>query len=262
MREKVVAPSCEEGADAISPSPDLLSSSQHKIVVGPNRAFIWCKAQQVGRENPTPARLLSPRIANRFLVIDCMCDLFALESYSRINARNQRVAQLEEKTDDPVTVFSTSHLSGGGLDLGGRALGTLLAHDTSSLTLGCLAGALGLLSLLSGLGSSLLLFALLDGLLAGSRARLRAHRSSLLNHIEGSTNDGTLGLDGSAGSLLGSLLYWVLATIFFHLHVVFCFFPFRMDGRFIVKSKWVSSGLSFGARVSSFVLGAVDIVPQ
>jgi hypothetical protein len=39
-----------------------------------------------------------------------------------------------------------------------------------------------------------------------SRASLGSHGTALLDDIEGSTNDGTLGLDGTASSLLGSLL--------------------------------------------------------
>lgn len=87
--------------------------------------------------------------------------------------------------------------------LGLRTLSTLLADDTA---LGGVGSSLGLLRLLSGGGSSLLLLGLLNGLSASSRAGLGAHGAALLDHIEGSTNDGTLGLDGAASTLLGNLL--------------------------------------------------------
>ena len=83
-------------------------------------------------------------------------------------------------------------------------LGTLLAD--LSATLGSVGSRLGLLSLLGGSGGLLLLLALLDGLGSGSGASLGSDGSALLDHIEGSTDDGSLGLDGSACSLLGNLL--------------------------------------------------------
>lgn len=91
-----------------------------------------------------------------------------------------------------------------GLDLDGRTLSTLLADDAA--TGGTLGGALGLLSLLDGGGLLLLLLALLDGGETGGGAGLGAHGALLLDHIEGSTDDGTLGLDGAASALLGDLL--------------------------------------------------------
>lgn len=94
--------------------------------------------------------------------------------------------------------------SGGGLLLG--ALGTLLAHVSLRLALGGGGGVLGLLSLLGGLGSSLLLLVGLDGLGAGGRSGLGAHGAALLDDLEGGTNDGTLGLDGAARALLGNFL--------------------------------------------------------
>jgi hypothetical protein len=119
----------------------------------------------------------------------------------------------EETSQNPVCSFLTpqpnakplkSRLTRFGGDLGGRALSTLLALD--ALTSG-LSGVLGLVGLLSLLGSSLLLLGILDGLLAGSGTGLGALVAALLDHIEGSTNDGTLGLDGTAGTLLSDFLF-------------------------------------------------------
>ena len=72
-----------------------------------------------------------------------------------------------------------------------------------------LGGGLGLLSLLDALGGGALLLALLDGGLAGSRAGLGALCATLLDDVEGSTDDGTLGLDLAATAGLGGLLWWV-----------------------------------------------------
>lgn len=77
------------------------------------------------------------------------------------------------------------------------------------LASGALCGGLGLLSLLSALGGSALLLALLDGGLAGSRAGLGALSAALLDDVEGSTNDGTLGLDLATAAGLGGLLWWL-----------------------------------------------------
>lgn len=100
-------------------------------------------------------------------------------------------------------LFRLTRLGG---NLGGRALSTLLALDALG---GTLAGGsvLGLLGLLSLLGSGLLLLGVLDGLLASSSTGLRALVAALLDHVEGSTNDSTLGLDGTAGTLLSDFLY-------------------------------------------------------
>lgn len=92
-----------------------------------------------------------------------------------------------------------------GLDLLGGTLGTLLA-DLSALALGSLSGELGLLSLLGGGGRGLLVLAILDGLSSGGGASLGADVALLLDHIERCTDNASLGLDGSAGSLLGNLL--------------------------------------------------------
>jgi hypothetical protein len=96
-----------------------------------------------------------------------------------------------------------NNLAGLGGDLGGRALGTLLALDATTSGSG-----LGLLSLLGGGGSSLLLLGILDGLLAGSLTGLGALGTALLDHIEGSTNDSALVLDDTASALLSDLLYF------------------------------------------------------
>lgn len=99
-----------------------------------------------------------------------------------------------------------SSLTALGGDLDGRTLGTLLTDNAATGTLGSRGGALCLLGLLGGLLGLLLLLGLLDGSSASSGASLGAHGAALLDHIEGSTNDGTLGLDGAASALLGDLL--------------------------------------------------------
>ena len=96
-------------------------------------------------------------------------------------------------------------LLGGSGDLGLSTLGTLLADLSCGLALGG-RGVLGLLGLLGGGGGLLLLLALLDGGGAGGGAGLGALGALLLDHVEGGTDDGTLGLDGAAGSLLGDFL--------------------------------------------------------
>lgn len=80
---------------------------------------------------------------------------------------------------------------------------------SSGLASGALGGSFGLLSLLNALGGGTLLLALLDGGLAGSRAGLGALCAALLDHVEGSTNDGTLGLDLATTAGLGGLLWWL-----------------------------------------------------
>lgn len=86
---------------------------------------------------------------------------------------------------------------------------TSLNVPSSGLAGGALGSGLGLLSLLHALGGSALLLALLDGGLAGSRAGLGALCATLLDDVEGSTDDGTLGLDLAATAGLGGLLWWV-----------------------------------------------------
>lgn len=104
------------------------------------------------------------------------------------------------------TQHSDERLAGPGLDLGGGALRALLRLDLGGLAAGTGSGALGLLSLLRRLGGGLLVLALLNGGGAGSRAGLGALGAALLDDVEGSTDDGTLVLDGAAGALLGNLL--------------------------------------------------------
>lgn len=118
------------------------------------------------------------------------------------------------KTQEPRTPLSHFHhpssshsnLTGLGLDLGSRALGTLLADLSDSLALGGLGSELSLLRLLGSSVGLLLLLALLDGLGTGSRAGLGSDVALLLDHVERSTNNASLGLDSAAGSLLGNLL--------------------------------------------------------
>jgi len=76
----------------------------------------------------------------------------------------------------------------------------------SGLTCSRLGSSLCLLCLLRALGGSALLLAVLDSLLAGSRAGLWTLRAALLDDIERSTNDGTLCLDLLATTGLGLLL--------------------------------------------------------
>ena len=82
---------------------------------------------------------------------------------------------------------------------------------SGSLASGGLGGGLGLLSLLRALARLALLLALTDSLCAGGRAGLRALGAALLDHIEGGTDDGTLGLHLTATAGLGLLLSRVLA---------------------------------------------------
>lgn len=102
--------------------------------------------------------------------------------------------------------ITSSILTALGRNLGSRTLGTLLALDPLGLALGGAGGVLGLLSLLLALRGGLLVLGVLDGLLAGGGAGLGALGAALLDHIEGSTDDGALVLDGAAGALLGNLL--------------------------------------------------------
>ena len=97
------------------------------------------------------------------------------------------------------------NLAGLGGDLGGGALSTLLALDALGTTLG--GSSLGLLGLLAALGGSLLLLGVLDGLLAGGLTGLGALGAALLDHVEGGTDDGTLVLHNTAGTLLSDLLF-------------------------------------------------------
>ena len=96
--------------------------------------------------------------------------------------------------------------------LGSRALSTLLALDTLSSALGGRGGVLGLLGLLAALGGGLLLLGFLDGLLAGGGTGLRTHGTALLDDVEGGTDDSTLVLYNTAGTLLGDFLFFELLS--------------------------------------------------
>lgn len=116
--------------------------------------------------------------------------------------------------DSHHTVRFKPSSTGGGLDFWCGALGGLLADDTASgLTCSRLGSSLCLLCLLRALGGSALLLAVLDSLLAGSRAGLWTLRAALLDDIERSTNDGTLCLDLLATTGLGLLLRNTLAAL-------------------------------------------------
>jgi hypothetical protein len=92
------------------------------------------------------------------------------------------------------------------LDLLWRTLSSLLSHDSSSLSLCCTSGTLRLLGFLCALCCSSLFLAFFDCGRAGSGTGFGSLRSSLLDHIERGTDNGTLGLDCTARSLLGNFL--------------------------------------------------------
>merc|ERR1712230_248842 len=96
-------------------------------------------------------------------------------------------------------------LTSRGLDLLWRTLSTHLACD-SGVSLCSTGSVLRLLSLLCALGSSSLLLALLDSSLTGGGTGFWSLTATLLDHIEGGTDNSTLRLDGTAGSLLGNFL--------------------------------------------------------
>lgn len=87
-----------------------------------------------------------------------------------------------------------------------RFLSTLLTTLLST-TLGGTGGGLGLVSLLSALGSGLLLLGLLDSVLASGGTGLGALVAALLDHIERGTDNGTLGLHDTASALLSNFLF-------------------------------------------------------
>lgn len=103
-----------------------------------------------------------------------------------------------------------------GLGLGTRTLGALLARNTARLALGGRGGDLGLLRLLGLRGGELLLLGLLDSLGARGGAGLGALAPLLLDHVERGTDDGTLGLDSTAGPLLGDFLLRESVILSFH----------------------------------------------
>lgn len=92
-----------------------------------------------------------------------------------------------------------------GGNLGSGTLSTLLALD-ARLALGGAGSVLGLVGLLLALSSGLLLLGVLDGGLASGGTGLGALASSLLDHVKGSTDDSTLALDDTAGTLLSDFL--------------------------------------------------------
>lgn len=118
-----------------------------------------------------------------------------------IPAKNPFVVYFPDRRD------RTSFLTSVALDLGCGTLGSLLGN-LGGLSTGGTGSRLGLLCLLLALGLGLLLLALLDGGGTGGLAGLGADGALLLDHVKGETNDGTLGLDGAAGALLGDLLWW------------------------------------------------------
>lgn len=102
------------------------------------------------------------------------------------------------------SITSFIPLTGLGGDLGSRALGTHLALDSAGLATG--GSELGLLGLLLLLGLALLLLGVLNVGLAGGEAGLGAHAAALLDHIEGGSDDATLGLHDTASALLRNFL--------------------------------------------------------
>jgi len=113
-------------------------------------------------------------------------------------------------TPDPAENSVIFHLTSSSLHLGSSTLCTLFGH---LLTLTMSGRALGLLSLLLGLNSSLLLFALLDCLRMSRLAGLGTQVTPLLNHVERGTDNGTLGLDSTARTLLGDFLRYTLLVL-------------------------------------------------
>jgi hypothetical protein len=94
----------------------------------------------------------------------------------------------------------TGGVGNGGLGTLGSLLGEL------GLTAGSGSGVLGLLGLLGGISSLLLLLSVTEGSSAGSGTDLGLLVALGADGLPGSTDDGTLVLDGAAGALLGNLL--------------------------------------------------------
>lgn len=92
------------------------------------------------------------------------------------------------------------HLSRSGLNLTSKTLGGLLGNNLLLL------GVLGSISLLLGLGLLLLLLGVQDSLGSGSLSDFGSLRSSLLDDIKRSTDDGSLRLDGLSSLLLVDFL--------------------------------------------------------
>ena len=108
------------------------------------------------------------------------------------------------QTPPPPIVHTLTSLR---IDLVRRTLRSLLALDPARLALGCTSCGLGLLRLLLALRRGLLVLALLDGCRACCGAGFWALCAALLDHVEGGSDDGALGLDGTASALLGDFLY-------------------------------------------------------
>ena len=104
-----------------------------------------------------------------------------------------------------------------GLGLPLRTLGTLLARDAAALALGSGGRDLGLLGLLGLCRRELLLLGLLDGLRARGGASLGALVALLLDDVERRTDNGTLGLHGAPGPLLGDFLFRESAVLLLRL---------------------------------------------
>jgi hypothetical protein len=98
------------------------------------------------------------------------------------------------------------HLTARSLDLLWRTLSSLLSYNSSNLSLCCRSGTLRLLGLLCALCCGTLLLSFLDSGCTGSGTGFGSLGSSLLDHVERGTDDGTLRLDCAAGSLLGNFL--------------------------------------------------------
>lgn len=92
------------------------------------------------------------------------------------------------------------------MDLDWCTFCSLLACDSTGLSLGGAGCGLCFLSLLQTLSCGFLLLALLDGGCAGGVTGFGALGTTLFDYIERGTDDSTLGLDGAAGSLLGNFL--------------------------------------------------------
>ena len=156
----------------------------------------------------SPEHLISHRIPNK----DHRCTRLALicQSYHEYFACYEFILScMSFPPENPQSNSSQNPtiLTGSSSDLLWCTLSTLLALNSSSLSLGTGSSGLSLLGLLCALGGSALVLTLLDCGLAGGGTSLWSLGSSLLDDVEGSTNDGTLGLDGTAGTLLGNLLY-------------------------------------------------------
>lgn len=172
--------------------------------------------QNFARASLVRINLANNQFVNSFVPIFCMA-FYCIKVFQKQGMARDQSAQKSTPTQSPqVPSYHNrqheegspnphSDLAGVGGNFGGSAPSTLLALDTLASALG--GGALGLLSLLLALGGGLLLLSILDGLLASGLTGLGAHGAALLDHIEGGTDDGTLVLHNTAGTLLGNFLY-------------------------------------------------------